>query len=452
MKKYTLALLALLMSVAFILVMSEFEFKPLDALMKPPMVEGENQEIQLAFEEIAGRNYRLIAPLKGNHRSAYTFFNLNGDSTDEVIVFYSKKEDKDIVRMNILGENSDGKWVSLADIETGHSDVQKIEFADLNGDKIKELIVGWTVFRNEYAKSMHVYSITENAGTYSFENIYSSPYYDFELIDVNCDAVKDILKIDYVKAMDRAEYKAVLLNCNDNAVSEVSSVKLDLSFSSVTSVTSEYIESKNLRRIYIDGIKHESGTMTDCIYFDSKTGHLKKERGGFPPVSVWSSRISNIASADINDDGLIEIPVEEEIVLSEVISENTSQQNKQFMIKWRQLDKSRYDVIYSEILNPVYGYSYKIDNDFQNHFTITNNIDDGILTFYALDYTGGKFKKGEKLFSIYAIASADADDFNDYRYKFLKENHRFSYYCIIYDAGENSGISKSEIRKNIILN
>lgn len=449
MRKYIFALLVFLMSVVFIILVTEYEFESLDSLMKPPMVEGENREIQLAFEKFTGGNYKLITPLKGKYRSAYTFVNLNNDDTDEVIVFYSDKEENDLVRMNVLGKNTLGEWMSLADIETNHSDVEQIEFADINGDKIKELIVGWTVFQNEYAKSMNVYRTTFSEGFYAFESIYNSAYYDFRVLDVNCDGQKDILKIDYSKKLDKNEFKAVMLGYTDNEIKEATSVNLDFSFSSVISVTSEYLSNENRRRIYIDGVKHESGLLTDCIYFDSKTGELKKEASGRPALSVRSSRISNIVSDDINNDGLVEIPFEEELLGSEVIYDDNMQNKTQLIIKWKHINSN--DTLCAEILNPVYSYSFRIEKDMINRFTVVNDLENGKLTFYTLKYGSYGFTKGEKLFEIIALPSAEFTDEPDYRYKLLAESHGYIYYCRIYEIGEENGYTRSFMKKNLIL-
>lgn len=453
MRKYILAIIAVFFTAAFALAVAMFEFKPIDSLMKPPKIEGENLQIQLAFEAFAGDGYNLITPLKGEHRSAYTFFDLDGDSNDEAIVFYSKSDENDIVRMNILSSDSEGGWKSLADIDTGHSDVQQVEFADLNGDRIKEIIVGWTVFQSEYTKTMNVYMLTEENKSYTFKSIYNSTYSDFRIFDIDCDAVSDILKIDYVKTMDRTEYKAVYLDFKKEKLTDAAEIKLDMAFSSITSVTSDYSESKNQRRLYIDGLKYESGMITDCIYYDEKSGEFKRERSNFPPLSVWSSRITNIVCKDVNSDGIVEVPKEEEIPESEVLGFTKDIVNRQFIIKWTQLDKNQNKPVLYEILNPTYGYSYRIDEKDANKITVINNLKTGVLTFYSLNFTNGYPERGSALFSVIAVKESDSEANDlDFRYKYLKSAGNYSYFCRIYENGEKSGTTKTTIKNNLILN
>lgn len=451
MRKYIPAVVSIIISAVLIWALVEFEFEPMENLMKPPKVGGENLKIQLAFENAVGGEYRLITPLKGNYRSAYTFVDLDSDGEDEVIVFYSKDTDTDVVRMNILGTDSDGNWYSLSDFENSHSEVQQIEFADINADKIKEIIVGWTVYQNELAKTMNVYMLSNDEENIKIESVYSDTYYDFKIFDVDCDATKDILKIGYETVMDRSQYSAVLLGFDGKEITEKSSILLDNSFSSITSVTSDYLQHENRRRLYFDGLKYESGMSTDCIYWDAESASLKRERTSFPPLGALSSRITNVACCDINDDGIIEVPKEEELLCSEIITESDIKQ-KQTVIKWIQLGSSESKAVDCRILNQNYGYSFKMDESWVNTVTVVNNLSTGTMTFYKLSFAGGYPERGEALFSVIAAEDDSADLSLDYRYKHLTDNKTFSYYCRIYSGGENMNIAKSDISKLLIFN
>ena len=452
MKKYFLMITTLVISLILIIMATGFEFQNLESLMKPPMVEGENREIQLAFENYVGEQYKLVTPLKGNHRSAYNFFDLNGDKDDEVIVFYSRERENetDIVRMNVLDQKNDGTWISIADIETEYSDVQQVEFADLNSDNIKEIIVGWTVFQNEYAKTLNIYMLSKLKSVYVFEKVYNSTYYDFKAMDIDCDSQKDILKIDYTPNIDGTGYTATYIACRNDVIQDVSSVELDLSFSSITSVTSDLVENENRRRIYFDGPKHESGMITDCIYYDSSLKCLTKETTVNQPLSILSSRISNVSSKDINNDGIIEIPADKEILLGESISKDGT--HPVYVTEWLQIKQGKATTVYYQFFNSVYGYSYKIDKDTFTDITIENNLVNGELTFCQIVYTGSGAVKGEPLFTIIATDEPDENEDIDFRYKLLYERSKYSYFCRIYSRGNDYGITRTSIKKNMVLN
>ena len=133
MKKYGFGLIVLSIIALFGCVVITTAFEPLDTLMKPPRVEGENLSVQLAFEENVGKNYLLKQPISGNYRSAYNYVDMTSDGEDEVVVFYSMSDELGIVRMNVL-DKIDGEWESVADFQSVYNDIQEVEFADLNGD------------------------------------------------------------------------------------------------------------------------------------------------------------------------------------------------------------------------------------------------------------------------------------------------------------------------------
>lgn len=427
-----------------------FEFQNFESLMKPPMVEGENREIQIAFENFAGKQYKLITPLKGVHRSAYNFFDLNGDKDNEVIVFYSKSSENDIVRMNVLDRKADGTWDSIADIETEYSDVQQVEFADLNGDKIKEIIVGWTVYQNEYAKTMNVYMLSKVKSIYVFEKVYNSTYYDFKAIDIDCDSQKDILKIDYTPNIEAAVYTANFVAYKDDRIQDLTSIELDFSFSSITSISNDYIENENRRRIYFDGPKYESGMITECIFYNTNIESFEKEKSNHQPLSMLSTRISNVTSRDINNDGIIEIPKDREVTLGKSFSKDGTRVC--YVTEWIQLKDGNTTTVFYEFFNSIYGYSYKIDKDIFSKITIENNLAEGKLTFYQVIYTSLGAIKGDPLFTIVATENSEDNDTLDFRYKLLYERSDYSYFCRIYKLGEDFGITKTGIRNNITLN
>ena len=450
MKKYFLITVTLIISLILIIMATGFEFQNLESLMKPPMVEGENREIQIAFENFAGKQYKLVTPLKGVHRSAYNFFDLNGDNDNEVIVFYSKDGETDIVRMNVLDRKTDGTWVSIADVETEYSDVQQVEFADLNGDKIKEIIVGWTVYQNEYAKTMNVYMLSKVKSIYVFEKVYNSTYYDFRTLDIDCDNKDDILKIDYSPNVSAMGYAASFIAYSDDVIQDISSIDLDLSFSSITSITSDLIKKENRRRIYFDGPKHESGLITDCIFYNTTKNCFEKEKTLYQPLSLLSTRISNINSKDVNSDGIIEIPKDREITLGKTVSKDGTRNC--YSTEWIQIEEGKASTISYEFFNSVYGYSYKIDDEIFNKITVENDQINGKLTFYQVIYSGSGAVRGDPLFSIIATESPDDYENLDFRYKLLFERSNYSYFYRIYERGEDFGITKISIRKNMAFN
>ena len=452
MKKYSVGLVftaVVLVAALFFLVS---EFKPINSLMKPPKVEGENLAIQLAFEENVGDNYLLKQPIKGDYRSAYTFIDLDGDNDDEVIVFYSGQEAIDIVRMNVL-DVIDGEWESVADFESLHNQIQEIKFADLNGDKLKEIIVGWTTYQDDYSKLLSVYKIALKGDGVSIKPVFDDVYSHFEIVDVDSDSKKDILSLKRVSVPNtpETEYRATFLSYTKKGVAEIASIPLDRSIASVTSVASDFNKETSLRRIYIDGYKVDSGMATDCFYWNSKDDCFEKITYGGVGLTAITSRSSGVFCSDINSDGFIEIPIEEYLPASSVIAPERSSDAGQSIIRWVQIGDGALNTAEYRIMNSSSGYSFVFDKEWIGSVTVENDISEGVMTFCELKNVNGQLVCGSPYFSIKAVTEENNISYFSTDYDYLLRNKGQYYYCRIFDKGENFGINYKKIKNSMIL-
>ncbi len=373
MKKYSVGLVITAVVLAVILILLASAFKPINSLMKPPKVDGENLNIQLAFEESVGDKYLLKQPISGAYRSAYTFIDLDSDNDDEVIVFYSRSDALDIVRMNVLDRNGD-KWQSIADFESLHNQIQEIEFSDLNGDKFKEIIVGWTPYSGDYSKLMSVYEFIKTDDSFSITPIFDNSYSQFMIMDIDCDSISDILCIKHIPTLNTAEYNVSFLTYGKNDITEQGGIVLDRSISSITSITYDYDDITHSRRIYVDGYKIDSGMATDCVAWSDKDKAFVRYGDGLVSLSAISSRSSVVSCADIDDDGIIEVPTEEILPASNMITVERTENLEQSLIRWIKLTNSgKPETVQHHLINSAAGYSLIFDESWLGKVTVEND-------------------------------------------------------------------------------
>lgn len=450
MKKYSAALVVVAIVLAVMLIVLVSAFKPINSLIRPPKVEGKNLDIQTAFEEYTGANYLLKQPISGNYRSAYTFIDLDGDNDDEVIVFYSTRKEIDIVRMNVLDEIN-GQWKSIADFASQHNQIMEIEFADLDGDSLKEIIVGWTTYKDDYSKLMSVYKIAEDAHGVSIKSVFDDSYSQFRVMDIDCDGTSDILNLKYATTGNSAEYSASFLAYSVDGISERGSTFLDRSISSVTAVSSDYDKTAKRRRIYIDGYKVDSGMATDCFSWNDSENNFQRYSIDNMTISALSSRTCSVNCSDIDSDGIIEVPFEEFLPGSAVINMEKSLNQAQSLIKWVKLTDSAAITTEYRIINSSLGYSLIFDKSWIGTFTVKNDIESGILTFYLLEDIDGELKMTQSCFAIKTVPKDDEQSYftTNYDYLFTSETGS-SFYLRIFAAGEDLGITNKIIKKSIV--
>ena len=453
MKKYAVGFVLVFLIALLGFFVFTTTFQPVDSLMRPPKVEGENLSIQLAFEEKIGTDYVLKRPLRGNYRNAYTFIDLTGDKNNEVIVFYSKSDSLGIVRMNVL-RNIEGKWKSIADFQSVHNDILEVEFADLNGDGNKEIIVGWSVFQDSYSKLMSIYEVSEDSDSVRIHPIYGDYYSMFKVTDIDGNNINDILTIKYATAAESAEYTASFLSYDDSGFTEKGSFILDKSLNSIGAINFDYIDNNSQTRIFVDGYKVDSGMITDCFVWNKDKNEFSHYLVSGVSVPALTSRTSTVFCKDINGDGLIEIPTED--YLPNISVNNDLVKNNNLgtsLIVWLWIDEDEFEYVESHIILSQYGYSFRFKQSWLDNVSVENDQQRGLLTFWSLNYIDGVAIKDKELFSIMTLSDFDLETISElsFYYSMLDQVKEKYYYCRIYDEGYEYGITKKDIRNRMIL-
>lgn len=447
MKKYGFGLifLSILALIACVVITTAFE--PLDTLMKPPKIEGENLEIQLAFEENVGENYLLKQPISGSYRSAYSFVDISGDGENEVVVFYSMSNDLGIVRMNVL-DKIDGVWKSVADFESVYNDIQEIAFSDLNGDGRKEIIVGWITLPNSISKLLSVYEIKVDNAAY-IEAIYSGNYSMFKVADIDSDGNHDILSLNQTYLVNAQGYSAFLLKYNKGTLSKSEDFDIDKSFSSLAAINFDANSQSDGKWIYIDGYNSEGTLSTDCIRWNEGNKSFERCLINGVSVSVLSSRGSNVLCKDVNSDGIIEIPTEKR--LTYIIRNDDNPRSMNF-INWVNISKDNLNYITQYLMFTQYGFSYNLIEDLSEKLCVENNPDKGVVTFYSVISEDDVFIRDKKLFSIAVKSELDLESISELSFQYTEVSYikgRF-YFCRLYDAAEELGITNKDVKNRII--
>ena len=61
-----------------------------DSLLKPPALTGKSGEVQEAFDKLmSGKTFQLKTPVKGEYKSAFVLYDIDNDSEEEALVFYT---------------------------------------------------------------------------------------------------------------------------------------------------------------------------------------------------------------------------------------------------------------------------------------------------------------------------------------------------------------------------
>ena len=142
----------------------------IDTLLNPPAPTGQLRQVQNALLESVKGELTLKYPTSGEYRSAFVMKDLDGDGVLEALAFYSTTLDN-TTNMHINLITKDGSdWVSCGAASIVATGVEKVDFADINGDGKLEILVGWSIY-GSVEKRLSVYVLDENGITIPYNKL-----------------------------------------------------------------------------------------------------------------------------------------------------------------------------------------------------------------------------------------------------------------------------------------
>ena len=324
MKRSTAAALTALSCLCLCLLAgcSVVDFFSTDSLLRAPKLTGQNAALQRAFEQAAGPDAALVAPLTGEYRSAFILRDCNGDGTEEAVVFYVNRGTENTVRMSLM-TTIDGQWRAVADIAGNGSEVYQVEFCNIDREKTPEIAVTWTVSDSKRDKTLSLYKIDlpgiENGD--AFNPLASVQIFDYYVMDIDRDGQNELFYVYFDSTEEKSGVYARLLKYSetDTVLYPVSEARLDPRISNLLATGYDFFNGHY--EFFVDCAAGENVCFTEIVQYEpeqySLTAPLKLPEDD--PVAL-TRRQAQLFSGDINGDGLIEIPAEKTLADSFVVN------------------------------------------------------------------------------------------------------------------------------------
>ncbi len=274
-------------------------------MLSPPRLTVEQEQIYQALITAAGSSVSLRYPKSGTRLSAFTVEDLDGDGSDEAIVFYEAGRaaaEENPLRICLL-DQQDGAWKSVSDYPAEGAEIDRVDVERLGTNARTNLIVSYSA----------VDGADHAAGVYHYENgalerSLSVPYTVMALRDLNQDGTPELFTASSGKAPSPAT--ATVYELNESGRYVPSQLNLPESFTDVS-------------RLLFGSLPAEDGSIGSAIYMDGSTGAttvqtavllysggalslLYADRHDYLPNT---ERPAGCATMDIDDDGEMEIPI-----------------------------------------------------------------------------------------------------------------------------------------------
>ena len=274
-----------------------------DSMLAAPKLTEEQQRIHEALISAVGRGITLKYPRSGNNRSAYVIANLDSEPSEEALVFYEYTGgDNEVVRVNLLDRKEDGSWYSVKELAGVGTEVDKVVISPMSGGSSLDILVGYQGLTGE--NTLEIYSYTGD----SFQRVGSDTYSLLEAVDINSDGTDEIVTIQRTEDPDTAAVsaKAYLLKLENGEIIKDDGIDMCEGVTSYTSANACELSNGD-PAVCIDGLNTDGKLITELVYYKYSSlqnpMQLRSEK-----LLPQCTRPAGYAAADINNDGVYEIP------------------------------------------------------------------------------------------------------------------------------------------------
>ncbi|MEW4221656.1 FG-GAP repeat domain-containing protein [Rossellomorea marisflavi] len=374
-------------------------FQSNSSLMKPPQLPVQQQELKQAISQYVPAQAEWLSPLDDGDTNHIIERDLDGDGEEELIVFY-RMPDKTAQMEGVILENLKGEWKKRTQFSDLGRELQKVEFADLDGDGKDEVLIGFSYSNESSDKALLVFNVSGDKPEKLFESQYSAFFAD----DYNEDGRGELMLATLVP---NQEHNVTLYSYEDN-MEKVDELKLDPYVYPYYHTAAGYVTPSVKGAVLDSSVGAHSSTSFIIGVKDGKLKEVKPK--GLKEEDLFRATAAN--SIDTNDDGIIEIPVLVEG------SEDKPYVDMPFISEYYQLmDDGEARFVESTYENVNYQYTWKLPDSWPD-VEIDTSGDRRYVKFISKE-------DGTVLYDIYAVEKDKV--IPDEGWNELSESNQFIY-------------------------
>ncbi len=390
-----------------------------DELISPVSPQGEDADVQNALSSYISGGYTLKTPSGGEFTTAFSFYDFDGDSQEEAIVFYEPEKTPGMISMAVIDKVS-GSWTVTYNISSTYSYVYSLSFSDLTGDGVYEFIVLWDVISNSTSHVLSVYQqelSDEFALTPLGDDITVN---SFISLDMNLDSVNEILAFT-IDSGDTVSAYATLYGYSDSGRKTLGSTRLDGHITYYDSI--QYYTDDDRVYVYADAVKSDGTQMlTEVIYWSDYYDTIISPFYSYSTgITSATTRSVMVSCDDVDEDGTIEIPCD---------SDKTSVPSEVYAVNWKRYNSSVLVDAYSSLVVAKDQYQVIIPDEYFDDIHIDYSSESALLTVSD--------SEDNLLFSVMCVLKTQynesAEQYSDYTV--VQENSGYVYLVQTGESGE----------------
>lgn len=373
------------LAMAVILLLSGCSFRAVNEFYSVPKRSEGYTNLQSVMQS-AMNGFEYAAPLSGEHQQTMQTADLDGDGSNEYLLFAKSSSAEKPLRIFIFSGDGEEYWLQDT-IELIGSSFDQVAYVKMQQGNGLQLVVGHQV-SDQVLKSMAVYSMADG----EMERILTANYARFICCDLDANGLSEIFAI-HPDVENTARCVAQLYSSKNGVMERSQEVSLSASADSVKRIVAGKLND-GPAAVYVASGLDENAIITDaCALLD---GHLTNvSLSAESGTSVQTIRNYYVYAVDIDGDGVLELP--RLVSLAEV--SNAQSDETQYVIQWYALnsDGSTVEKLYT-YHNFVGGWYLQIDPGIAGDLTAAQRGNS-----YEFGLWDAKNERGQKLLTLYVL-------------------------------------------------
>ena len=381
--------------------------------LRPPKTMGDEAEIEKLISETAHGKYTLKYPKSGAYRSAIIMNDLNGDGVNEAIAFFKGKDETAEIHMLVMYD-IDNEWKISGDYVTETTDVDCVDFADIDENDGLEILVGYTTYTpNINFLSCYTYSsgVTDTIAS-------GQTYSSFCCGDLVNTGKSEIVTLTLFNAENEAKASMLEYSKDKNLIYIKSTAPMDPNVVKFKNIGLTDIDG-SAKAVVVDGAFASEEMITQVIYYNQTlavlTNPLYNDKLKNPTL-----RTSGVLSSDIDGDSRLEIPLVEKLPYKgEKMAQTTADK-----ITWCTFSSKNESLVAKSIVAKHYKCNFSVKKpDRWQDGTYTAIVTDNSMKLYEWLQTN----LGEELFEIKVFDVAAWDQGKVDGYTLIYRDNHYAY-------------------------
>ena len=357
-----------------------------------PKRSEEFNEMQSAIDTaMYGMTY--ASPQSGENQQTVQMADLNGDGTEEILVFAKGASEKPL-QILIFTQDEQGRVRTMETIGTNGLSFEQVEYVDFDDQPGSELVVGIRV-GDQVQRSVAVYTFKNGDAELMLMNGYSK----FVTCDLDQNGRAELMVLR--PGEQETQYgTAVLYHFEDNQIVRSAEMSLSESTDHIRRIMQGKLQN-DLPAIYVASVADQDAVVTDVLTV--KDGQLINI--AYSPdvnTSVQTLRNFYVYAEDVDADGVVELPC---VIAMKPVSYWNNEEEK-YLLRWYSFDENgwEYDKLFT-FHNYLGGWYLQLDSNWASRITIDQY--NGVYVFYLWDES---YQTAARLFTLYVFTGSARDE------------------------------------------